>query len=51
VVFTSALGCGANNTLANPASGDTLYITNAAGTVTLTSTIVGTDEAAITFTG
>ncbi|HXW69880.1 MAG TPA: G1 family glutamic endopeptidase [Methylocella sp.] len=51
VVFTSALACGANNTSANPASGDTLYITNAAGTVTLTSTIVGTDEAAITFTG
>jgi hypothetical protein len=51
VVFTSALACGANNTSANPASGDILNLTNGAGTVTLTSTIVGTDTAAITFTG
>ncbi len=51
VVFTSALACGANNTSANPATGDILNLTNAAGTTTLTSTIVGTDTAAISFTG
>jgi hypothetical protein len=50
VVFTSALASGANNTSANPASGDIFNIINAAGK-TLTSTFVGTDEATITFTG
>ena len=51
VVFTSAVACGANNTSANPASGDILNITNAAGSVTLTLTTVGTDEATVTFIG
>jgi hypothetical protein len=50
VTFTSALACGANSTTANPATGDTLNIENAAGKI-LTKTTVGTDTCTISFIG
>jgi hypothetical protein len=50
VTFTSAIACGPNNAIANPASGDILNIATTGGT-TLTNTTVGTDTVTIAFVG
>ena len=47
--FTSAIGCGPNNTVANPKTGDTVNVVN--GAATLTAVAVGDHTVTISFTG